>query len=774
MVRMASRTPGNLPAEVTSLVGRREETTEVRSLLSASRLVTLTGPGGVGKTRLALHVGRMARADFPDGAWFAPLAELGQPDLLESTLMSSLGVADRTGPIDLPTLVGERRLLLILDNYEHLVESVAVLASRLLRRCANLRILATSQEPLRADGETLFPVPPLPVPDASVRVDRGSGARYDAVSLFLERAAAANPGRTIDAEHELAVIELCRRVDGLPLAIELAAAGTRVLPFEALMESVVGSGKEITTGSRTAPTRHQTLRATMDYSHSRCSESSRELWARLSVFRGGAELNSIEAVCAISGQPTGEVRSSLAELVDKSVLSFDGRRYRMLEPIRGYGGELLAAHGWEHQTRAAHLEHFGQLAAELDDGWCGPDQSALLSHIIDEQANVRAALDFTLTDPARGIQGIAMAAALWPFWIGCGLLAEGRHWLDRLLATERAPTRERVSGLWVDGLLTATSGDIEESLAMLDESQRLAEQLHDASGHAHATQMLGLAELLSGRPDRAIAHLEAAVELERLEESFNPYLAFALVNLGSALCFDEQLERASAALEEARELCAARGEQLLLSWSLVHLGLAALRDNRARDAHNLLREGLVRKRALEDTLGITFAIELLAWAAHAEGDPLRGARLLGAGEAMSESLSNHLAGLPRMIAWHEANVREMRDALGPRRFDAASKAGRRLSTNSAIDYALGVASVPERPSSDPLSDLPLTPREREIAALVATGKTNKEIAAELVVAHRTVSTHVEHILAKLNFRSRTQVARLFGMDGGKLTPDDRG
>ena len=729
--------------------------------MAARRIVTLTGPGGVGKTRLALDAARKSHGTFRHGVWLAALAELTQPDLLTSVLSSALGTSVPAGTKtrELQALIGDRQLLILLDNCEHLTNACAELVTALLQSCPNLRLLATSREPLRIDGEGVFRVPPLSLPEHGRRLRSLGPADYDAVALFVDRAVAIDSGFSLTERGQQEVLSLCQRLDGLPLAIELAAAATRHFPIDKLSEGVEHRFSLPPSGSRTAPPRHKTLRATMDYSHDLCSASAQTLWSCMSVFRGGAHLDAIEFVASAQGPEGDQLWEALAELVDKSILTFAHGRYRLLETIRDYGWERLLESGSHRTVQRAHRDYFAHLVDELDADWFGPDEPALLQRVLNDQPNLRAALEYCLTERGESRVGMRMAGGLWTFWIAYSP-AEGRRWLDRLLAADGQDSPERVTALWVDGFLTAADGDTPASLALLDQCQSLAERFGDPAGLAHCTRARGLAELLAGETESAIAHLDEAVQRERVLEDFEAHLAHTLVDLGAALCYGDNVDRALEVLEEARTLCLASGEQLLYSWSLVYLGLVAFLEDRRSEAKALIRDGLTRKRAIDDRLGINFAIEMLAWIALADGDAKTATRLLGASEATSELLGPHLAGFARLLTWHAQYVQEAQDALGARAFEAAMHGGRQLALPQAIEYALGEGAEQPEEAGKPLADLRLTPREREIALLVATGKTNKEIAAMLVIAHRTVDTHVENILTKLGFTSRTQIATL--------------
>ena len=761
MVGNDSRISDALPAEVTSLIGRTHETAEVRRLLGRSRLVTLTGPGGVGKTRLARHLARGVRSAFPDGVFVVPLAELSQPDLVAPTVLFRLGVVRASGA-DVADMVGDladRRLLLVLDNCEHVVESTAALVAALLRSCPQLVVLATSRSALQVEGEVIYPVPPLALPHPGAVLATGAAMTYDGIALFMDRAAMVSHDFAAGRVDERAVVELCQRLDGLPLAIELAAAGTRVLSVETLLDRAADPLSVPATSARTAPGRHLSLRASLEYSHELCSVAARLLWSRLSVFRGGSSLGSIEDVCSGRELSREGVAPALVELVDKSVVQFAGSQYRMLEAVRQFGAERLGQAGEEEWARDQHLGHFAGLSETVSRHWFGPTQSDLLERLVQNQPNLRAALEWSLTRTTSGATGLRMATDLYPLWIGAGLPGEGRRWLGRLLTATDATAPERASALWVQGFLAAVDGDIPTARELL-EAARTAAADTDAASAAHATSALGLADLFDARVTDAIARVEAAVAAERQLPDNDGYLAEALINLGLCYCFAGDLAAASAALEEARVMCAAHGEELLHSWALVVFGLVRLLEGDVAAAVDVLADGLRRKRAISNGQGIAWAVELLAWAAVEVGDPLRAAVLLGACEAWAADLGTLLHGSAGMVEQHEQYVRRARDLIGDGPFRNAADRGARLSMDDLIAFALGEVGPPAPGPASPLDALPLTPREREIAILVADGKSNREIAEELVIASRTVDTHVQHILTKLDFTSRSQVVAL--------------
>lgn len=757
MSRVTRASAGNLPSEVNSLVDRRADLAAVRRHVAGSRLVTMTGPGGVGKTRLAIEVARRLQPAFRDGCWLVPLAELTEPQLLEATVVSTIQEGVGVGEVatEFTDVFRDRSLLLVLDNCEHIIQACARLVTRVLRNFPHVKILATSLEPLLVEGELMYRVRPFPVPESPPSATSDLVGANEAVTLFVERARAHNPDFSMSESDMQVVISLCRSLDGLPLAIELAAACSRVLPIDKLRDRAANMFAPQTAGARTAPERHQAVRNMMSYTAQLCSPSARTLWARMSTFRGGADLEAIERVCVSDDLPMERLWTVLAELVDKSVVTLDGGRYRMLELIAHYGQELLTELGEEPVIRRNHQGYVKELVEEFGRGWFGPDQQALMGRVAADEANIRAAISRCLAD-ADSRLGLELASPLWPFWISRSVPDEGRYWLDRLLAISDPGTLTRATALWVNGRLTALGGDCSAALGLLDECQALAMELPDEACFAHAIQIRGLAHLVEGKVGEAVRHLDEAVRLERVLQQPNPYLATALVNLGNALLQLGELDRADDVLGEARTVCAAAGEQLLMSWVLVSLGLAALLNGDLDRADLLAKDALARKRAIGDTLGGSFAVEILGWIACDSNDARRAAVLLGATEARAHAIHANLAGARWLSERHRDYLRQLEEELGTHGVEAAKTQGRLLEARELFDYALGIKSAQPKAALD----LPLTPRELEVAHLLATGKTNKEIAGELVIAHRTVDTHVENILTKLDLRSRSQVAAL--------------
>jgi len=762
MTSTATRRVENLPADLSRFVGRRAETAAVKRLLADSRLLTLTGVGGVGKTRLAINVARQVRSVFSDGVCLVTLADLTTPELLPTMVMSAMSVSGSAsaGVDDLADQLAGRDLLLVLDNCEHLAEACADLVTTLLRHCQGLRVLATSRERLRVEGEVVYVVPPLPLPAEGARVQPGDIIRYDALALFVDRASALHADRSPSVEDAEDIARMCRRLDGLPLAIELLAGRTATLPLKALADRPDEQLPLMSmTGSRSAPPRHQTLQAAVEYSYMLCSESARLLWTRLSVFVGGATLDSALDVCSDETLPRHQVEVALTELVDKSIVAFNSTRYQMLATIRAFGRERLRELGEETGFRSAHRDHFAALAGGRAGSPWPQATWGRLRGLLDEHANLRAALEFCLTDRSEVDAGLRMASALWTFWTGCGLVREGRHWLGELLDLSEEPSTERMIGSWVDGCLAAVDGDHRHALDRAEECAGLALQLDDPSGSAHATFIRGMAEFFGDQIEDAMADLQMAVRLEQELPPPNPILPTSLLMLGMAGCLADRFDLARSALTEAHVLSKASGEELLDSWTRLFLGLLALSEGRHDEAIDTLKDVLADHRSVGDVVGMNIAVEFLAWAAMDMGDDLRAAELLGVSKGLTVAVAQ-LAGLEGLRRLHEERMAELDERLGSPAFEQALEKGIRRSLSDAVAFALEETTTSSRPPEDDEA-WPLTAREREIALLIAQGKSNKQIASDLVISPRTAEGHVQNILAKLGFTSRSQIAAAF-------------
>jgi non-specific serine/threonine protein kinase len=534
-----SRRPGqsSLPVQLTTFVGRQVERSEVRRLLNGARLLTLTGPGGVGKTRLALEVAAGLAATCPEGVHLVELAALADGTLVPQAVASALGVHEVPGrPLrdTLAAALGARRLLLILDNCEHLVAACAELADRLLRECPALHILATSREPLGVPGETTWPVPPLPVPDPCVALGTDEIAASEAVRLFVDRARLAQPSFALRDRNAQVVAEICRRLDGIPLAIELAAARLRSLGIVEIAERLDDRFRFLTTDLRTIVPRQQTLRATVDWSYELLDEPERRMLRALAVFAGGFTLDAAESVCdrGASGEwrgtggtclpsplaPHPSPLDALGRLVDRSLVLADSQqgraRYRLLETIRQYGLERLRERGEEPALRARHCDWFLALAERAGPALRGPEQAAWVERLELEHDNLRAALKWAV-EAGDAERGLRLAGALWRFWSYRGYLIEGRRWLDAVLAltsTQTAPSVVLAEVLFAAGRLTHQQGEYADAHRRFQAALSTSEQSGHAAGIVGALTQLG--HLALNRDEYDAAHEQYARALD--------------------------------------------------------------------------------------------------------------------------------------------------------------------------------------------------------------------------------------------------------------------
>ena len=770
------RVTGNLPAEPTSFVGRRHELAEINRLLADSRLVTLTGIGGVGKTRLALRAAAGRRRAFVDGVWLVQLDQLRDEALVAQAVAGTLGLQDRAGfspAAALADYLGGRQLLLVLDNCEHLVDAAAKLTDLLLRAADGLRVLATSRESLNITAETVLPVPPLAAPEAGQQLTVAQMMQFPAVALFAARAARVVPGFAVTEANRAAVAGICRQLEGMPLAIELAAARIRVLSPEQIDARLGDRLGLLTRGSRANPARQQTLRASIEWSHELCTEAERLLWARLSVFAGGFELDAVEGVCAHDRLAADQVLELLAALADKSILVAEhgqgGMRYRLPETLREFGQGRLQQSGEYTVLRRRHRDWHEQLAARVDAGWLGPQIADLVARLFREHANVLAAQDFCQAEPGEAEAGLRIALNVQRFYYwSAGHVSEGRYWLGQLLARAGEPTVWRAQGLLLASLLAAWAGDRDSASTLLEQGTGLAGQLNDPATSASAAWVAGSVCQFAGDLNQAIAHCEDALAVLPVAAVHGRQRAHLLVTLASAAGLAGDEERVVACQRELAGLTEAGGEFFdawCSAYCLWALGMAAWRRGDLDRAAGLQQESLRLGEGLNDPMGNTLCLEALAWIAASRRQYERAAVLLGAAAGRWRSMGMTLDGFEPLAGHQRDCERQTRQALGETAFRAAYTRGLELPVEDALAYALQqpTAKPPDkRPDKPPApagpGGAPLTPRELEVARLVAGGRSNKEIAARLVISQRTAEGHVERILAKLGFTSRAQVA----------------
>ncbi|WP_433634879.1 protein kinase domain-containing protein [Nocardia sp. CA-120079] len=752
----------SVPLELTSFIGRRTEVTEAKNLLASCRLVTLTGIGGVGKTRLASRVATSAQRDSQGGVCLVELGELHDGGLLCGVIAAAVGLRPQSRPVldALIDYLAPRQLLLVLDNCEQIVDAAAKAGETLLRACPHLRILATSREPLGVGGEAVLRVRPLAVPEADRRPSLRGAPRYEALTLFVERAAAAVPGFALTENNVATVAAICRHLDGLPLAIELAAARLRALSPEQILQRLTDRYALLTHGSRSAPSRQQTLRWSIDWSYSLCTAAEQALWAQLSVFAGSFELDAAEQVCLddLAGEDLLDV---LIALVDKSILireeSGSVVRFRLLETIRDYGRDKLREAGQYTQLRRRHGGWCRQLAETADADWISPRQLDWIARLDREQPNLREALDFCLSDiGAESDAALSFASALQPFWFSRGQISEARHWLDRALAHGTATaTAVRAKALWRASLVAEAQEDAPAAAALVVQARTLADATAHPTVHAFADLTQALHAARCGRPADARAPLEAAIESFVAQDDVYGQI-FALLGLGWTHALQENSAAALFYHERALAITESHGDSVQRSYALWATAVAAWRHDESDRARRLLRQELQLTRQLRDPLMAAIALETLAWIIGAQGDAHRATVLLGAAAALSQAAGTSPVLFPNLAVHHEDCERAARHALGRPAFETAHRDGAALDLDAATEYALGDQRRPAARDAGHLAEL--TRREREVADLIAAGLTNKSIATRLHISQRTAEGHVEHILTKLGFTSRAQIA----------------
>ncbi|TDD02864.1 LuxR family transcriptional regulator [Nonomuraea deserti] len=771
---VSRRATDNLPADAKEIVGRRREAADIKRLLSSTRLLTLTGPGGVGKTRLALYMAATMRRAFSNGVWLVQLASLQDGELLGRAVAETLGVHDRTSRSSMDALIDHLRdnqTLLVLDNCEHLIDACAAFADALIRAVPEVRILATSREVLGVQSEVRYVVPPLSMPPQGQELTAADTGRYEAVALFLERARAIDPSFKLVPDHDGAA-ELCRLVDGIPLAIELAAVQLRVLSLDQIVERLGDHLDLLTQGYRTAVPRHQTLGATVAWSFALCSPQEQTLWQRLTVFSGGFDLDAAEEVCSGGGLARDELLPLLGALIDKSVLTCDRSgaqlRYGMLELLRQYGLERLATSGSEAEVRLRHLDHYRRLSERTQAGWFTPLQVDYFTGVVREMPNFRVALETSLGDPARAETGLEIITRLYGYWVYSGGFSEARYWLDRALQLVQGARPARFRALATAALFALMQGKLDAAMPLIADCSALARDWQDGSAQAMEKCLSGRVALLLGDYRSAVDQLEEAVRwyeenagaLAEEDVLQGPFLPAFYLALAAAFGRDP---RAAAFADRCRRTAEDAGAQGEISMGVWASGIERWLAGETAAALELFRTSIRIGRAIGYRYGAAWAIECLAWATAAQGRDDRAARLLGAAASIREILGLSLPGFqPYADAHHDCEA-ALRARLGGEAFEAAVEQGAGLDFDEAVAYAVEDARDPDKADTGAAprrraETTVLTPRELEVAGLIAQGVRNKEIAARLVISTRTAEGHVEHILTKLGLTSRTQIA----------------
>jgi non-specific serine/threonine protein kinase len=681
----------NLPSQLTSFIGREQEIAELKESLATSRLVTLTGAGGAGKTRLAIEVAGAVIDGHPDGVWLVELGSLAEPTLVPQAVASVLAIKDQPGRPLLDTIaesLASKRLLLIVDNAEHLLEACARFVDAILRRCTQVAILVTSRERLGIAGELTYRVPSLSVPAANESATPQSLPAYEGVRLFLDRARLLRPHFNVTLDNAAAVASICSRLDGIPLAIELAAPRLRSMSVEELSQRLDQRFALLTDGSRAALPRHRTLRSMIDWSYDLLTDPEQSMLRRASVFAGGWTLASAEEVCAGDGIDRSAVIDLLASLVDKSLIVADERdgatRYRMLETVRQYAGDRLRERGEEAPLRAAHLSHFTDLAEQAHTTLYGPGRRSSLARLAIEHDNFRGALAWSAASGAAG--GLMLLPSLYALWQAHGRLEEGCTWCTRVLdsvASER-PTLAHVRASHAAAVLATMHGDRAAANALYQKNLVMARELDHPKAIAHALTGLAHVACVSDDPTAEARCRDALSYARTTEERY--LIAVNAGNLGILVQSRGDWAAARPLYDEAEKIAREIGDPALLGQGLANRGYAECAAGCHEAARAQFTESITALQEIGDQTFILEAVEGFATLALATGSLVRAVRLLAAGEGLRRS-----AGAARTFLYQRRHLRESsatRARLGDDAFERAWAVGGAMTLDEAVRYAL--------------------------------------------------------------------------------------
>ncbi|HEY4027843.1 MAG TPA: LuxR C-terminal-related transcriptional regulator [Candidatus Dormibacteraeota bacterium] len=759
---MGGAVVAELPVQSTSFVGREAELDALARVVRTSRLVTITGAAGMGKTRLAIELAARQPAEGAD-IRFVGLASLTEAQLLPHEVAARLGVRESAGEPLMRTLIAHidgTPSLLVIDNCEHLVDACAPLVDHLLRGCANLRIVATSLQPLRVPGEVVWRITPLSVPgrrhDAGLQAVTGS----EAVQLFVSRARQVRQDFAVEPGNADAVALLCRRLEGIPLAIELAAARIERMSVVDILVRLEDRFRLLVRDARTANVRHRTLRAALDWGHQLLDERERLVLRRVAIFGGGFDLAAAEAVCADAGLEASEVAESVFRLVETSLVVSDTdrrgpARYRLLEAVRQYGAELLAESGDGPAVAAAHAGRFLVIADRAMRAQRTPDRQRWLERLDSELDNLRIALDWCRTHDAG--TWLLLARSLSWFWVTRGHFSEGLRWMEGALANAGAEAPGRLGALLAAAQLSFWQGDYASAQARCEACLDLGRRHGEDDARAEALTLLGSIHANRGEYEDGRRRFEEALaaardEHERME---------AMVWMGEMLLQAGEIADARARLEAV--LALARGPEGPRGRAALFLGLVDVFAGDHADARERIATSLDIFERQGNHYAAAASLDGFAALAVANSDPVRALRLSSAADAIRASTGSQLA--PRWREIVRTVIIEPATAAAGDRAAAAWAEGGRMTFDDAVSYARTGLGRPSPPPAPPQAAAPpgrapagLTRRELQVAELVADGMTNREIADRLVIAERTVEGHVERIRAKLNVHSRTQVA----------------
>jgi predicted ATPase/DNA-binding SARP family transcriptional activator len=712
-------TPNTAPMQLSSFIGRERELREICQLVKTSRLVTLTGVGGIGKSRLALEAAATFRAEHPDGTWLVELVPVTEPSLVVHTVASVLGVWEHPKRPLIDRLAERLRtaeVLIVLDNCEHLIQGVAEVAGKLLALCPRLRILATSRERLGIAGEVLYPVSGLSVPPPGA-TQASVVTRSEAAQLFVERAHAVQPGFRVADATAGAIAHVCRSLDGLPLAIELAAARANTLAIEQIAARLNDRFRLFTQGDRTAFARHQTLRAVVDWSYELLSKSERRLFDRLSVFVDGFSLEAAETVCAGPGEGK-DIVELLSRLVDKSLVTAQTgeqptARYQMLETLRMYGLQRL--HEWDEtdQLHERHAAFFLSLVKPASKALRGPEQSTGLDRLASEHGNLRAALKWCLTQGRAG-SAMRLASSLYRFWAIRGYYTEGRQWFTRALAADGpVPATTRSRALVDAAMLAVIQGDLQEAIAACEQAVTLCQDSGNDAGLAHALGYLGFITTYTGELDRAEALLKESLRISR-DASVGWFEYWSLIFLATVTLAQGKYLQAVEFASQSEATLRPVGDREGLAWTLVIRGYAACRQGDYQAASRSLRAAIEAFHNLSCLWGLSLSLFATVLFAQAHDHWHQAAILLGASEALHETVGAVI--MPFINIWFDEAVAEISAALGTHAFEHARQDGRTLSPTAAVEEAMRALDTVQSASNQPEDDVTLSLWARKLDA----------------------------------------------------------
>jgi non-specific serine/threonine protein kinase len=745
-------TPNNIPAELSSFVGRERQLAELRRLLRRSRLITLTGPGGAGKTRLAIHLAADILNHYPDGVWLVELAPLGDARLLDQTVATACRITEKSKRPPVEALVeglASRKVLLVLDGCEHMVDFCANLTSRLLRACPKLTILVTSREPLGVPGEVIWRTPSLSVPAPEDSSHPELVLASEAVRLYVERAQLVRPGFQLDESASAPVAQICARLEGIPLAIELAASLAGMMTQEETLDRLRDRFRLLVGGSRTSLPRHQTLRQAVDWSYGLLSPPEKALFARLALFAGGFDVEAAEAVAPSAGSDS--VLRVLSRLVDKSLVVAEPvgprrTRYRMLDTIREYALEKLQ-HSDEAGVRGLHAQHYVYWCAKAGAELRAGDQVEWLARVDEELPNIRLALGWALIE--KPDDAVRLAAAMGPYW-HMRRQREGVQWLDLVLDVPTTRLDSRAVALLARARINWRHGETDGPKQDAEECAQLCRSLGLNDVLASALNILGLLRISAGDWSGADRYMEQVLQLSH-ELSDQLGVAKSLNNMALGASARGDNEAAAAMMEQAIPAARIHGNRFVLAAVLDSLARVRLRMGAFDAARTIYREAISISLEMADQLNIAVCLEGFALLALADGDVARTVTLAAAARSFRTTLENKAT--PDWTEEVTNGLESARARMSSTAAEAAWQQGAAMNIQEAVEYAIGAV-----PAKIQANGSPLTGRETQVALLVAEGMTNPEIAKRLRMAGRTADAHVEHIRNKLGLRTRSQIA----------------